>query len=321
MAVKNQMLTEKYALYQGDCVEVTKTLPDNSMHMAIFSPPFADLYCYSDSLEDMGNSKGYDQFFEHFSFLVEQLYRVMKPGRQCVVHCIDIPAMLERDGYIGLKDFPGDLIKSFQKHGFIYHSRHTIWKDPLIEAVRTKANGLSYGQIQRDSSRCRAGLPDYLIAFRKQGQNEIPVTHKEGLGRYAGNKDPGGQGLSRQHNIWRSYASPVWMDIRQTKTLNAKSARDGNDEKHICPLQLDVIERACVLWSNPGEVVLTPFMGVGSEVYGAVLNGRKGVGIELKESYYRQAVRNLENMDAETNQEMLLMTDDAPGLVDAETMG
>jgi len=308
MAILNQVITDKYALYNGDCVEVMRGLPDKSIHFSVFSPPFADLYCYSDSPMDMGNCKDYDEFFIHFGFAVEQLERIIKHGRNVAVHCMDIPAMKERDGFIGIKDFSGDIIRLFQKHGFIYHSRHTIWKDPLIEATRTKALGLMHKQLQKDSIMSRAGLPDYLLCFRNAGANEIPITHPEGLQKYAGSDDPakGTAGVKRSHNIWRAYASPVWMDIRQTLTLNAKSARESDDEKHLCPLQLDVIERACVLWSNPGEVVFTPFMGVGSEVYGAVLNGRKGVGAELKTAYYNQAVRNL--AEAENNIEQDLIT-------------
>ena len=297
MAVIDQVITDNYALYNGDCVEVLESMPDASIDMSVFSPPFADLYCYSDIDQDMGNSGSYAQFFEHFSFLTAQLYRITKPGRLVVVHCIDIPAMKERDGYIGLKDFPGDIIRNYTAQGFIYHSRVVIWKDPLIEATRTKALGLMHKQLVKDSSMCRAGLPDYIVVFRKPGENTTPIEHKEGLQTYAGGDPPKGTGLTLQHNIWRRYASPVWMDIRQTRTLNAKAARDSKDEKHICPLQLDVIERACVLWSNPGEVVLTPFMGVGSECYGAVINGRRAIGIELKPSYYKQSVRNMEAID------------------------
>jgi hypothetical protein len=276
--------------------------------MMLFSPPFADLYCYSDSPADMGNCKGYDEFFIHFGYLIHELERTLKPGRLCVVHCIDIPAMKERDGYIGLKDFPGDIVRAFQNHNMIYHSRIAIWKDPLIEAVRTHALGLMYKQIQKDSSMCRAGLPDYLLVFRKRGENAKPITHKHGFSRYAGSNNPEGHGVELQHKIWREYASPVWMDIRQTNTLNVRAARDANDEKHLCPLQLDVIERACVLWSNPGEVVLTPFMGVGSECYGALLNGRKAIGVELKPSYYRQAVKNLQHIERmeETTEDLQL---------------
>jgi hypothetical protein len=255
---------------------------------------------------DLGNCKNYDEFFVHFGFVVEQLARIIKPGRNCAVHCMDIPAMKERDGFIGIKDFSGDIIRLFQKHGFIYHSRHTIWKDPLIEATRTKALGLMHKQLQKDSTRSRAGLPDYLLAFRNAGENTIPVTHPDGLESYAGSEAmPRADGIKRSHNIWRAYASPVWMDIRQTNTLNAKAAREADDEKHLCPLQLDVIERACVLWSNPGEVVFTPFMGVGSEVYGAVMNGRKGLGVELKTAYYNQAVRNLAAVESHVEQELI----------------
>jgi len=293
MAVNDQTVKKDYALYNGDSCEVLKTFPDNSMDFSIFSPPFADLYCYSDSPADLGNCRSYAEFFEHFGFIISELARVIKPGRLCSVHCIDIPAMKERDGYIGLKDFPGDIIRAFQKAGMIYHSRHTIWKDPLIEATRTKAIGLMHKQLCKDSSRCRAGLPDYLLTFRADGENETCITHPDGLKKYCGKNDPGGDGITRSHNIWRAYASPVWMDVRQTLTLDARKARDPEDEKHLCPLQLDTIERACILWSNPGETVLTPFMGVGSEVYGAVMNGRRGIGIELKPSYYRQAVKNM----------------------------
>jgi DNA modification methylase len=306
MAILNQTIKPKYAIYNGDCIQVMRDLPDESVHFSVFSPPFADLYCYSDSPMDLGNCKNYDEFFVHFGFVVEQLARIIKPGRNCAVHCMDIPAMKERDGFIGIKDFSGDIIRLFQKHGFVYHSRHTIWKDPLIEATRTKALGLMHKQLQKDSTRSRAGLPDYLLAFRNAGENTIPVTHPEGLESYAGSDEmPRADGIKRSHNIWRAYASPVWMDIRQTNTLNAKTAREADDEKHLCPLQLDVIERALTLWSNPGDVVFTPFMGVGSEVYGAVLNGRKGMGAELKTAYYNQAVRNLAEVENHMEQELI----------------
>ena len=304
MAVIEQVIEPNFALYNGDCVEVLATLPDSRVDMVLFSPPFADLYCYSDSDNDLGNCRTYAEFMQHFGFVIDGLLRVLKPGRICAVHCIDIPAMKERDGYIGLKDFPGHIIGEFERRGFIYHSRHVIWKDPLIEATRTKAIGLMHKQLCKDSSMSRAGLPDYLLAFRKPGENETPITHPDGLVKYAGKNDPGETGVKRSHNIWRAYASPVWMDIRQTLTLNVREARDPEDEKHLCPLQLDVIERACVLWSNPGEVVLTPFAGVGSEVYGALINGRKGIGIELKPSYFKQAVRNCSAVvrDAQTSE-------------------
>lgn len=309
MAILDQKITPKYAIYNGDCISVMKELPDSSVHFSIFSPPFADLYCYSDSPMDLGNCKNYDEFFIHFGFVVEQLARIIKPGRNCAVHCMDIPAMKERDGFIGIKDFSGDIIRLFQKHGFTYHSRHTIWKDPLIEATRTKALGLMHKQLQKDSIKSRSGLPDYLVCFRNAGENDTPVTHPDGLTSYAGNDHParGMDGIKRSHNIWRAYASPVWMDIRQTVTLNAKAAREPDDEKHLCPLQLDVIERACVLWSNPGEVVFTPFLGVGSEVFGAVTLGRKGIGAELKTSYFNQACSNLAAADQHAEQELIAL--------------
>lgn len=315
MAVISQKISERYAIYNGDCIEVMQSLPPACADMAVFSPPFADLYCYSDSPRDLGNCLGYDQFFDHFSFVVDGLARVIKPGRNVVVHCMDIPAMKERDGYIGIKDFTGDLIRAFTAKGFIYHSRHTIWKDPLIEATRTKAIGLMHKQLQKDSIMSRSGLPDYLLCFRNAGENQTPISHPDGLTKYCGRIDPsiGESGVKKSHNIWRAYASPVWMDIRQTHTLNARSAREDKDEKHLCPLQLDVIERACTLWSNPGEVILTPFMGVGSEVYGALINERRAIGIELKTAYYNQAVRNVEAAQNNPADDMMLFCDDATG--------
>jgi hypothetical protein len=215
---------------------------------------------------------------------------------------MDIPSMKERDGVIGVKDFSGDIIRAFQRAGFVYHSRTLIWKDPLIEATRTKAIGLMHKQLCKDSTMSRCGLPDYLLAFRKPGQNPLPVEHPDGLTEYHGADDPGEHGVKRSHNIWRAYASPVWMDVRQTNTLNFREAREEKDEKHVCPLQLDTIARAVTLWSNPGEVVLTPFAGVGSEAYGAVKLGRRGIGIELKPSYYKQAVKNLMTLESKKEQ-------------------
>jgi hypothetical protein len=295
MAVRDQVVTEKYALYNGDSCEVLKSLPDASIDFSVFSPPFSDLLCYSDNPADLSNNKTPDEFFAHFGFIIRELHRVIKSGRLVSVHCMDLPSSISHDGMLGIKDFTGDIIRAFQSAGFIYHSRHCIWKDPLIAATRTKAIGLLHKQLCKDSSISRSGIPDYLVTFRKDGDNAVPISHPDGLTKYCGSDDPsvGQEGIKKSHFIWRSYASPVWMDIRQTLTLDARKARDQEDEKHLCPLQLDVIERACVLWSNPGETVLTPFMGVGSEVYGAVMNGRRGIGIELKPSYYRQAVKNL----------------------------
>ena len=291
MKILNQMITDKFSAYNGDCVEVARGIPDNSIHYTIFSPPFASLYIYSNSDRDMGNSKGDDDFYIHFKFLVQELFRVTIPGRLVSFHCMDIPAMKERDGYIGLKDFPGDLIRMFQEYGFIYHSRVAIWKDPLIEATRTKALGLMHKQIEKDSAMCRQGLPDYLITMRKPGDNPEPIEHESGFTSYAGLDEP--KHGTYSHQVWRRYASPVWMDINQSNTLQKESAREDEDERHICPLQLDVIERALQLWTNPNDIVLSPFMGIGSEGYKALEMGRRFVGIELKESYYNTATNNL----------------------------
>lgn len=280
-----------YSLYQGDCAEVIKEIPNNSIHYSIFSPPFRNLYTYSNSERDMGNSKNDDEFDRHFSFLIPELYRVLMPGRLLSFHCMDIPAMKERDGYIGVKDFPGDLLRMFQSEGFIYHSRVTIWKDPLIEATRTKAIGLMHKQLMKDSAMCRNGLPDYLITVRKPGNNPEPIAHPNGLVSFAGENEPTDGVYS--HQVWRRYASPVWMDIRQSNTLQKSSARDNNDERHIAPLQLDVIERALELWTNLGDIVLTPYGGIMSEAYQAVKMDRRAVAIELKESYFNAGVNNM----------------------------
>jgi DNA modification methylase len=307
-----QHIADRYALYCGDSAEVLKEIPENSIHYSIYSPPFASLYTYSNSERDLGNCRSNEEFFEHFRFIAAELFRVLMPGRNMSVHCMDIPAMKERDGYIGLIDFPGDLIRLFQELGFIYHSRVAIWKDPLVEATRTKALGLMHKQLCKDSAMCRQGLPDYLLTFRKPGANPEPVTHPQGLDSFAGEDEPNAPKIERpapdaaafaahraytggpvySHQVWRRYASPVWMDIRQSNTLNAKAAREEKDERHICPLQLDVIERALTLYSNPGDTVLSPFAGIGSEIYQALLMGRRGIGVELKESYYRQALKN-----------------------------
>jgi hypothetical protein len=303
MAIKclNQDIGCRHALYNGDSCEVFHSLPEKSIGLSVFSPPFTDLYCYSDNERDLGNCRTPELFFNMFGTIVDALLKAIMPGRIVAVHCMDLPSMKERDGVIGLKDFPGDIIRCFQDRGFIYHSRVAIWKDPLIEATRTKAIGLMHKQLCKDSSMCRMGLPDYVLAFRAPGENAAPISQGEGMTSYAGANDPGGSGLRRSHNIWRAYASPVWMDIRQSHTLNKTAAREESDEKHICPLQLDVIERCITLWSNPGDVVATPFMGIGSEVFQALRMGRRAIGCELKESYFRQAVRNAHaamNMDA-----------------------
>lgn len=293
MEIINQYIGKNFALYNGDCVEVMKGIPDNSIHIEGFSPPFASLYTYSASERDMGNARTNEEFLQNFKFAAEQLYRILMPGRIMWFHCMDMPAMKERDGFIGLNDFPGDLIRLFQSVGFIYHSRVLIWKDPLIEAVRTKSLGLMHKQIVKDSSMCRQGLPDYVIAMRKPGENSEHVEHSDGFTSYIGTGEPTAQDATQySHEVWRKYASPVWMDIRQSNTLNKNPARTKSDERHICPLQLDVIARCVELWSNPGDTFLSPFLGIGSEIYQSLLMGRRGIGIELKESYYNQAVAN-----------------------------
>jgi len=292
--VMEQKINEEYAIYNGDCIEVAKGIPGESIDLSIFSPPFASLYTYSNSERDMGNNKESDEFYIHFGFLVEELLRITKPGRVVAVHCMNLPAMKERDGYIGLKDFRGDIIRLFQGKGFIFHSEHCIWKDPLIEATRTKAIGLMHKQLCKDSAMCRSGIPDYLIAFRKPGENPEKVNNPSGLDIFYGENEPETGNLS--HERWRRYASPVWMDIRMNNTLQYMSARDNEDERHICPMSLDISKRAIQLWSNERDKIFTPFMGIGSEVYSALNLNRYGIGIELKESYYNQAKKNIEKL-------------------------
>lgn len=280
MKVLNQVIKERYALYNGDSAEVMQGLPSDSMDYSIFSPPFESLYTYSDSDRDLGNCRNEEEFYQQFDFIAKELYRIIKPGRLISVHCMDLPASLNNDGFIGLKDFPGKLIKVFEKVGFIYHSRVTIWKDPVVAMQRTKALGLLHKQIKKDSAMCRQGIADYIITLRKPGENKERISHTN---------------ETFPVEKWQQYASPVWMDINQSNTLNRKSARDERDEKHICPLQLDVIERCIELWTNDGDTVFTPFLGIGSEAYQALKMNRNAVGIELKESYFEQAVKNCEN--------------------------
>lgn len=273
----DQVVTDRYTTIHGDCVEALKGLPDHSIGYSIFSPPFASLYTYSNSPRDMGNVRNDAEFFEHFDYLIAELRRVMKPGRNVSFHCMDMPSSKERDGVIGLKDFPGDLLRAFQKHGFIFHAKATIWKDPVTAMTRTKALGLLHKSIRERSEMCRMGIPDYLITVRAPGESEH-VTHTN-------DEFP--------VELWQRVASPVWMDINQSDTLQFKSAREHDDERHICPLQLEVIRRGVMLWTNPNDVVLSPFMGIGSEGYVALEMGRRFVGVELKDSYYQQAVKNL----------------------------
>jgi len=281
----DQVTNENYALYHGDCVEVLRGLPDASVGYSIFSPPFASLYTYSNSPRDMGNVRNDGEFFEHFDFLIAELRRVMKPGRNVSFHCMDMPSSKERDGVIGLKDFPGDLLRAFQRHGFIFHAKATIWKDPVTAMTRTKALGLLHKSIRERSEMCRMGIPDYLITVRAPGESEH-VTH-------TADEFP--------VSLWQQIASPVWMDINPSDTLQFRSARDHDDERHICPLQLEVIRRGVMLWTNPGDIVLTPFGGIGSEAYIAVEMGRKAIAIELKDSYYKQMVANVAAVKSKTD--------------------
>lgn len=322
MAVIDQTITDKYALYNSDSMEVLANLPKESVHLSIYSPPFATsnggaLYHYSSSDRDLSNCRTYEEFFEHYGFIVRELARLTLPGRMTCVHCMDVPS--GNTGCDSYTDFPGDIIRLHERCGFKMASpRITIWKEPLTVRNRTLTKSLAHKSIVDDSCDCAVAGGDYLLVFRRKGENKIPVTHKNGLMRYAGERKipeellryrgwKGSQIENRySHWIWRQYASCVWDDIRgNTGTRNVsgvleyEAARDQEDEKHVHPLQLDVIERAVTLWSNPGEVVLTPFMGVGSEVYSAVRNGRRGVGIELKPSYYRQALKNLAKAEVE----------------------
>ncbi len=275
---ERSVVTNEYALYQGDCVDVVGGLPAESIDFSIFSPPFASLYTYSDSDRDMGNVRDTKEFFEHFAFLVRELYRVTKPGRDLSFHCMNLPTSKVRHGFIGLEDFRGGLIRAFQDAGWIYHSEVCIWKDPVVAMQRTKAIGLLYKQLRKDSALSRQGIPDYLVTMRKPGVNPNPVTHTH---------------EEFPVDLWQRYASPVWMDINASETLQKESARDEADERHIAPLQLEVIRRALRLWSNPGDTVLTPFLGIGSEAYEAVKNGRRAIGVELKASYFEQAIANV----------------------------
>ena len=309
MAVKDQAVTEKYALFNGDCIEVMGSLKSESVHLSVYSPPFGGLYHYSSSDKDLSNCKDYATFFEHYEFVVRELFRLTLPGRMTAVHCMDVPS--GNSGCDHLIDFPGDIIRLHEKIGFRYCARYAVWKEPLGVRNRTMAKNLAHKTIVDDSSRCSVASADYLVVFRKRGENPIPIKHPQGLLEYAGERKmptdllqyrgwTGKQTENRySHWIWRQYASAFWDDIRIDRVLPYKAARDPEDERHIHPLQLDVIDRVNVLWSNQGENVLTPFMGVGSEVYSAVRLGRRGIGVELKPSYYRQAVKNVAEAERE----------------------
>lgn len=301
MEYKTQHIKENdYEIFLGDSVELIKKIPDDSIHYSIFSPPFASLFTYSNSERDMGNCKSNGEFLEHFTFLAADLYRVTMPGRLLSFHVMNLPATIQTDGYIGIKDFRGDLIRLFESTGFIFHSEIVIWKDPLLQATRTKTLTLAHKQVSKDSSRVSQGYPDYIITMRKKGENPEPIAKGRGFENYIGEMpepkekktdDPRTNKYS--HKVWQRYASPVWFDIRQTRTLNEKQARDKQDERHMCPLQLDTIERCLELWTNEGDTVLSPFMGIGSEGYSSLQMNRKFIGIELKESYFKEAIRNL----------------------------
>ena len=282
----NSRIGTQYAAYNGDCIDVMQQMPDSCIDFSVYSPPFGNLFVYSESIADMGNNADDAEFAQHYTFAVKEKFRLTKPGRLTAVHCSDLPATKWKDGAVGIKDFPGQIIKTHQDAGWTYHGRRTIWRCPVVEMTRTKHVGLLYKQLQKDSSKSRGGMPDYLLTFIKPGENASPISHT-----------PQSFPLER----WQEWASPVWMTVNQSNVLNVKLAREMNDERHLCPLQLDVIERALVMWSNPGDVVLSPFAGIGSEGYMALKLGRKFVGIELKESYWRQQCETLASLDAQEN--------------------
>jgi len=288
MAIRclNESHGDTWTAYHGDCVDVVKQIPDNSIGFSVYSPPFASLFVYSDSECDMGNSASDEEFYDHYAYLIGEIYRATKPGRLTAVHCSDLPLTKWRDGNVGIKDFSGQIIRLHQEAGWVMHSRRTIWRCPVVEMTRTKHVGLLYKQLQSDSAKSRGGMPNYLITFVKPGENAEPIKHTP---------------ESFPLDQWREWASPVWMTVDQTNVLSVKAARGQNDEKHLCPMQLDVIQRALVLWSNPGDVVLSPFMGIGSEGYESIRAGRRFVGVELKESYWRQACEYLAAASAQSD--------------------
>jgi hypothetical protein len=298
------VVTNRYALYHGDCVEVMRSLPSESVHLSVYSPPFGGLYNYSSDERDLSNCQDYAEFFTHYGYVVSELARLSVPGRLTAVHCMDVPS--GNSGIDHLTDFPGDIIRLHEQHGWHFIGRYAVWKEPLGVRNRTLQKSLAHRTIVDDSSRCSVASADYLVVFRRQGTNPVPIAHPRGLLEYAGSRLPpadilkfrgwtGKQTENRySHWIWRQYASAFWDDVRIERTLPYRAARDTDDERHVHPLQLDVIDRCLTLWSNPGDVVLTPFMGVGSEVYAAVLQGRRAVGIELKQTYFEQAARNVD---------------------------
>lgn len=282
-SILEQKVTERYAAYNGDSCEVLPSLPENSVDLSVYSPPFADLYTYSNSERDLGNSRDWEQFFEHYDFIIRELLRVTKPGRLTCVHTSDIPAMAVKDGYIGMKDFPGAVIQAYEKVGWIFSGRAIVGKNPQAQAIRTKAKALLFVQLKKDSAASRPAILDQILIFTKPGENQVPVTPVE-----RGEID---------NERWIDWAGGIWLGIDESDTLQYTTARDDNDEKHICPLQLGTIERCIKLYSNPGETVLTPFGGIGSEAYQAIKFGRKAILVELKPSYYHIAVKNLEKAE------------------------
>ena len=296
--VKAQSIGKDYALYCGDSCEVLRGIPDSSIHYSIFSPPFESLYTYSNSDRDLGNCRSGGEFHEHFRFIVDQLFRVIMPGRLVSFHCMNLPTSKERDGFIGIRDFRGELIKMFQDAGFIYHSEVCIWKDPVTAMQRTKALGLLHKQLKKDSCMSRQGIPDFLVTMRKPGENTERVTHTDD---------------TFPVRVWQQYASPIWTDINPSDTLQYRSARENEDERHICPLQLTVIRRGIELWTNKNDIVLTPFLGIGSEAYMAVKMNRRAVGIELKDSYFRQAVENVKSATQERQMDLFDFLQDNGG--------
>lgn len=282
MKIYDQHITDNVGLYHGDCVHVMQGLPDESIGFSVFSPPFGDLFVYSDSVADMGNVANDEEFFNQYDYVAKELYRLLKPGRLCAVHCTDLPTRKFKDGFIGIRRFSDAIAECHEQAGFHFHCRVTIWRDPVVEMQRTKALGLLYKQIKKDSAMSRMGLPDYLMVFRKPGDNPEPIGHRP---------------EDFPVDLWQQWASPVWMDIKQGNVLNVRMAREQSDERHLCPLQLDLIERAITLWSNPGDTVISPFMGIGSEGYGSVKLKRRFIGAELKESYFRQAVKYINDAE------------------------
>ena len=317
MAIKDKLITDRYALYNSDCMDVLPGLPDGSVHLSCYSPPFCGLYQYSSDPADLSNTKDYAEFFEQYGFIIREIHRLTMPGRMTAVHCQDIAVMRGSDHH--LIDFTGDIIRAHEANGWKYTARYHVWKEPLTVRNRTMVKSLHHKTLCEDSTKCSIANADYLLIFRRSGDNPVPVAHPIGLTNYAGEtpvpeellKWRGYEG-NQIHNefsqwVWRQYASAFWSDIRIDNTLGKgaglysanKADKEEADEKHMHPLQLDVIERALVMWSNPGETILTPFLGIGSEVYSAVLNGRRGIGIELKSAYFKQAVRNLESLAVE----------------------